>query len=406
MNIQTPTPETMADLADVYPYPFYEQMRAKGPLVWDDGFKGWLVTSYDLCREIEMKEDLYRHPYADATPELIEIKGGRTVTVLQGAEHARMHRFLLGLFIPRNVDQYRELHVRPIVSNLLERLPKGGRVELTQAFSDQVPPRVIMSLLGMPWDNEEIVRRVLTLHDDVMAWVGMQNRGKALTERARAASHEINAMLLPYIRMRRDQPRDDLISRVWNEGPSELDRIDEADALATCREMFLAGSDTTVHALANALYVLLTQPDLMETIRADRDKALNAFADEILRLYGSVQYRFRVANQDSRFGDVEVGKDQVLVLVNAAANRDPAKFPHPDRIDLDRPRLREHLAFNKGPRTCIGAALARAELVDSIDLLLDRVTNLRLDPQAEPPRFRFHYTRSFRPLNVLFDPVG
>lgn len=404
MNVQMRMPRDMSEVGDVYPYPFYAQTRAKAPLVWDESMRGWLVTSYDICREIEMREDLYRHPYYDASPELIEIKGGRTITVLQGPEQTKMHRFLLGLFIPRTVEQYRELHLKPIVRGLLDRFVSAGRADITRAYTDQVPPRVIMSLLAMQWDDEELVRRVLDLHDDVMAWIGMQNRGGDATAKARAASRELNEMLLPYIRSRRDNPGDDLISRVWSEGSYALENINEADALATCREMFLAGSDTTVHALANALYILLTQPDIMEAVRADRGKALTAFADEVLRLYGSVQYRFRVANQDGEFGGVPFKKDQVFILINAAANRDPAKFPDPDQVKLDRPGLKDHLAFNKGPRTCVGAALARAEIIDSVDLLLDRVDNLRLDPDAEPPTFRFHYTRSFRPLHVLFDP--
>lgn len=93
----------------------------------------------------------------------------------------------------------------------------------------------------------------------------------------------------------------------------------------------------------------------------------------------------------------------VLALVHAAANRDPKRFSCPIDIDLDRPRLRDHLAFNVGPRTCVGAGLARTEMHDSIAMLLDRLPNLRLDPSAETPRFSSLFMRSWRPLHVLFD---
>jgi cytochrome P450 len=118
-----------------------------------------------------------------------------------------------------------------------------------------------------------------------------------------------------------------------------------------------------------------------------------------------VQYRFRVANEDGELGGMPVKKNQVLILVNASANRDPAKYQCPADVDLNRRLPKEHLAFNTGPRVCVGAALARAEMEDALNILLDRLPNLRLDPNAETPRFRFHYTRSFRPLNVLFDPA-
>jgi cytochrome P450 len=122
-----------------------------------------------------------------------------------------------------------------------------------------------------------------------------------------------------------------------------------------------------------------------------------------MRVYGSVQYRFRVAASDTRIGEADVKAGDMLILVHAAANRDPKKFACPVDVDLDRPRLRDHLAFNVGPRTCVGAGLARVEMHDSIQILLDRLPKLRLDPGAEPPRFSSLFMRSWRPLHVLFD---
>ena len=400
-------PASMAGLTDVDPYPFYESVRAKGPLVWDDSMRGFLVTSYALCRDIEMHEELYRHPYADAAPELIEIKsvkgGHRNITISQGEDHTKIHKWLLGLFVPRTVAQYRDKHIRPIISGLIDRFVDKGRMELTSAYSDQIPPRVLMSLFAMPWNDDVLARRVLDLHETVMTWIGSQNRGSELTDKARAAGREINAILMPYMLERKKNPGDDLISRLWTDGPNILDNFTDEDALANAREMFLAGTDTTVHAMANALHILITQPEVMQAVRADRQKALANLVEEALRLYGSVQYRFRVANQDCVIGGQAVKKNQVLILINSAANRDPAKYACPAAVDLGRTLPKEHLAFNAGPRNCVGAALARAEMIDAIDMLLERVKNLRLDPAAPPPTFRFHYTRSFRPLHVLFD---
>jgi cytochrome P450 len=395
-----------SELGDSNPYPYYESLRARAPVVWDEDQHAWLVTGYEQCRQVEGDEATFRHPYADATQSLIDIKGGRrNVTILQGKEHSRMHRFLLKLFSPRLVEEYREKHIRPAIRLLLDRLIPSGRADLVELLTAQLPPRVLMSLFAMDCHDDSLVKRVLELHEVILEWIGRQNRGDDTTARARTAADEVNGLLLPYLGKRKAEPGDDLISRVWLEGPKALDDFSDADALATTREMFLAGTDTTVHALSNALYLLLTQPEVMERIRAERGQTLSIFVEESLRLYGAVQYRFRLANKDVELGGVPVKKDAVLILINSAANRDPAKYECPTAVNLDRKIARDHLAFNAGPRICIGAALARAEMVDAINALLDRTRNLRLDPNAEPPRFRFHYIRSFRPLNVLFEPV-
>src|SRR5208283_272334 len=162
----------------------------------------------------------------------------------------------------------------------------------------QLPPRVLMSLFAMDCHNDALVKRVLALHDIILDWIGRQNRGDDTTAKAREAADEVNALLLPYLSQRKVEPGDDLISRVWLEGPKALDDFTDADALATTREMFLAGTDTTVHALANSLFLLLTRPPIMERVRAEPGQTLAIFVEESLRLCGAVQYRFRLANKD------------------------------------------------------------------------------------------------------------
>ncbi|MHA3795395.1 cytochrome P450 [Rhizorhabdus wittichii] len=393
----------MSEVAGTDPYAFYDRVREQEGLVWDPSMKGWLVTSYDACKMVEIEEHRFRHPYADASPTLIDIKGGhRNITVLQGAEQQSMHRFLMRLFGPKNIHGYRERHIKPIVAALIDRFIDDGRTELVHAFSSQIPPRVIMSLSAMDWRDDDLARRLFSLHDTVMRWIGNGNTGVEETAAAAAAAHEITDIISPYLKLRKDQPGDDLLSRVWLEGPQVLEDFSDADVLATTRELFLAGTDTTVHALGNALYVLLTQPELLARVTEDRG-TLPTFIEEALRVYGSVQYRFRIANQDCEVAGTPIRKDDVLILINSAANRDPRRYEKPGDVRLDRKNPKDHLAFNAGPRACVGASLARAEMLDALDMLLSRVKNLRLDPDAPAPSFHDHYTRSFRPLHVLFD---
>jgi cytochrome P450 len=403
--IQQP-PQSFGSTADLDPYPYYETLREQAALVWEEEAQAWLVTGYEECRQIETDESLFRHPYADADQTLIDIKGGRrNVTVLQNTEHAAMHKFLLKLFSPSCITEYRANHVSPVIDFLVDRIVPLGKAELVGSVCSQLPPRVLMSLFAMDGRDDGLVRHILDLHDSVLDWVGQRNRGSELTLKARAAAQELNALLAPYMAERKARPGRDLISRVWLEGPQALADFSDADALATTRELFLAGTDTTVHAISNSLYLLLTQPDVMERVRSERGQALATFVEESLRIYGAVQYRFRIANEDTQIGGVAVNKNDALILINAAANRDPARFECPEQVNLERRNARSHLAFNAGPRTCLGAALARAEMIDLLNALFDRTRNLRLDPNAEAPSFRYHYIRSFRPLNVLFDPA-
>jgi cytochrome P450 len=388
---------------DKDPHAYYEALRERGGLVWDAGMGGWAVLSYELCRHIEEREDLFRHPYADATELLLEIKGGpRNITVLQGEDHQKLRRYLARMFLPKVVQEYQETLLKPIVDYLFNRVAPKGRAELALEIADQLPPRVFVGLLGMDWMDEGLVTRELELHNAVMDWIG-GNRSAEVTKKAREASHELNAILMPEIQRRRREPGTDIISRLWADAPELFADISAEDIMAICRELFLAGSDTSVHAIANAYYLLLTQPDVLAAVSRDRGEALDAFIEESLRLLTVVQYRFRVANQDTTLGGTDVKRNDLLIPVNAAANRDPARFECPHQVKLDRPQKRAHLAFNMGPRMCIGAPLARAELRLSIEALLDRLPNVRLDPAAPPPYFANIYTRSYRPLHVLYD---
>jgi len=139
---------------------------------------------------------------------------------------------------------------------------------------------------------------------------------------------------------------------------------------------------------------------------ADRDEAIRRFVEEALRLFGAVHFRPRVANQDVELAGEAIKKDDHLLCVNLSANRDPARYGCPHAVKMDRASPRDHLAFHSGPRTCIGAALARAELQEAVRAVLDRLPDLRPDPSAEPPTFKGFLMRSYRPLHALFTPAG
>jgi cytochrome P450 len=242
------------------------------------------------------------------------------------------------------------------------------------------------------------------LHDTIMEWAGGRHYlPEDATVKALAASAELNEMLLPYVRQRRDHPRQDMISSLWQEAPGLLEAVSEEDILATCREFYLGGSDTTVHALANALYLLLSDPQTLAAVQGDATgQALSNFIEEVMRYLGSVQYRYRIANQAIDIAGVAIKANEVLFTINAAANRDPVRFQQPERIDLQRARPRDHIAFNTGPRMCVGAGLARAEIRIALDMLFQELPHLRLDSSQPAASFTGFFTRSYRPLHVIW----
>lgn len=403
-------PMTLMSLENRDPFAPYEAMRAQGKVIWDESVRGWLVLDFELCRHVELHEEQFRNSFADADPVVVELKGGKSnITISQGKQHDRLRRFHVSLLSPKAVDSYRTNIVTPIIADSIARLAaKRGAADLAGEFGDNIPPRVTCALFAMPWRDDALIEKTKALHDEIILWQGRGCRtDPEAAKLARAASNAINAILLPFIRERRNHPQEDFISRVWREAPTEYGSVSEEDVLAICRELYLGAAETTAHGIANSLYLLLWDPTVREAVRKNRG-LVPAVVEEAQRLFGSPQYRFRKANADCELDGISIAKDQTLVLLHGAANRDPARFGVcPSAPDLTRARPRDHLTFNYGPRTCVGSSLARVEMNDTLNAILDRFPNIEVDTQAAPPRFANLFLRSFRPLNVLLGtPAG
>jgi len=395
---------SILDFADSDPFAFYEGLRKSDSPVWDEKAKAWLITSFEQCVFAERDESMFTNSYVNADDLLKRIKGGgANLTLSQGSEHDVLRRFHLKLLSPSSIESFRIRHIQPVVDAMFARIEGKGSAELCTELCAQIPPRVISRLLGMPYDDDALMARILTLNDQIVAYIVSGYRDTGLRDIALDASAELNAMLLPYIRERRERPTDDLISRIWADAPAAGVDLDEEAALGLCRELYFAGSDTTVHGIANALYLYLTRPELAERVRADRTKALNALVEESLRLYNVVQFRHRICSGDIRVGEADIRKGDMVLIVHASANRDEAKYGCPAHADIDRRGPSDHVAFSKGTRSCVGSQLARVEMREVLSYAIDRLPGLRLDPDAEQPAFRGLYMRSMGPLNVLYD---
>ena len=399
-------PFSLMNLQSGDPFPVFDTARAQSPVHWDHQLSGWAVLTYELCKQVETDEQTYGIGFPDPAPQVVlDIKGGRGISVLIGDEHRKLRQFFMSLLTSKNVASSTQHQVIPITDFLMDKmLEKGsGNVDLARDLADEMPPRVIAALLGMPWEDDALVTRIRDLHEELMEVMGDGYRTQSLLHRGLEASAEINEMLLPYIRMRRENPQNDLVSRLWREAPKYVGELTEQDVVSMGRDLFIAGADTTVHGIANSLYLALTDPGVRSAVETRSDEMLSVAVEEAMRLFGSVMYRFRKASVDCELGGQAIAKGDRLILVHSAANRDPSKYTCPHNADLTRRPENDHLAFNKGPRKCIGSGFARAEMMEALRAVFARMPNVRLDPKAEQPRYDGLFLRSWRPLHVLFD---
>lgn len=290
---------------------------------------------------------------------------GRNLMGLEGEEH-RAHRALVSpAFRRAPVARYAEEILRPLCHDLVDEIAEDGSADLVTAFTSRLPFAVIARLLGIPAEDEPTLRRWAL----ALISYGWDEEG------AHRASAEFVAYLEPVLEARRRAPRDDLVSALVH---AEVDgrRLDDEEIFSFLRLLFPAGADTTYLALGSMLTGLLTHPDQLDIVRDDPDRCADA-VEETLRWEGPTALLPRITAVDSSFAGADIPGGSVVLLGITAANRDPSVFDDPDRFDLDRDNS-QNVAFGFGTHFCLGAHLARAEMLVALDVLVERLADLRL----------------------------
>lgn len=399
-------PFTVKELEGRDPYPRYDEMRQYGDVVWDEGMKAWLVLTADGCRRL-MANDVnnLRFWTTDLPEAAADIQGVRGLKLATGEDHFRLHAWWVRQFSGAGLEPFRESGIRPLVQRLIDRFIEKGKVDLLEEYATQLPIRAICVIMDLPWKDDAWVEECFRTMKPIEQFFNYTMVGdNKVINAARAAANRMGEILGPFVAARTRSQANDMISRLWRDGPQLRPDWGTLDVLTNVRHMMFAGSETTAHALANAFYVLMTQPGVKQQIRDAGDKGVPNFVEEIMRLYGPVQFRSRRANIDLDVEGITVKKDESVVSAQAAANRDPKKYPNPNAIDLTRRAPRDHIAFNTGPRTCVGAGLARMEMQETVAAFLERLPDLRLDPDAPAPQLAGFQLREFTPLQALFAP--
>jgi cytochrome P450 len=350
------------------------------------GDLGVTVLGYDECQTVLTHPDTFSSSIYD---QIMGPVMGRTLLELEGAEHRASRALVSPSFRTALLQRWRSELVEVVVHELIDGFAPRGRAELTREFTFAFPVQVIARIMGLPrQDYMRFQRLSIELLNVVYDW-----------SRGIAASASLKAYFTDVLAERRRNPQDDLISTL---AESEIDgaRLTDDEIFAFLLLILPAGVETTYRASGNLLLALLTQPALLDRLRADRGM-LHAAFEEALRWEPPITTVVRRAVRECELGGVTIPAGTNVSVSVAAANRDPTRYPDPDRFDPTRKHI-AHLTFGGGPHLCLGMHLARMEATVAIDALLDRLPDLRLDPSVAPPHVVGMAFRSPAALPVEF----
>ena len=360
------------------PWSYYSRLLAEGT-AFDPYLRCWLLARHadvtavlaDTRFSVAMRheERLGRLvPGEDSVHRALRYLD-RHVSFVDSPDHGRLRTALSVPFRPGHV-RLLETYVTEVVSTALD-----GVSDVVRDLASPVPLRITQRMLGLSVDVATL-RRWSTAWGDVVSAPGHLPTGDR--DRLMSTVDELVAGLEALVAEHRRTGRRDTVTGLLIQAVAG-GRLDEDELIANLMMLVTAGNETTTNLISNAVLALLRDPELWSVLARDR-ALLPAAIEELARLYPPTQYTARTALVDVSIGGVDVAKGQSVVLLLAAANRDPAAFPDPDRLRLDRPAAR-HLSFGHGTHFCFGAALARLEARVVLDGLLDRG---RPRPTGEP----------------------
>ena len=378
-------PQNLFDFPD--PYPMFAMLRATTPVSHVQMFnrESYLVSRYDDAYEVLRDNELFS---SRANYEVGKFFG-RTLIEMDGREHTRHRSLVQNMFSAKALDAL-AVTCEQLVHELLDDVQRDTRADLVAQFSLRFPVQVIGRVLGIPRaDYPKYQKWALQL-------VGFSKDPPA----GMAASQALHAYLTPIIQAHRAAPTDDVISKLVT-GTVEGTGLTDDEVVNFLRLLIPAGAETTSRLIGTMLFALLSERDRYERVRADRSLVPWAI-EESLRWETPVVFVAREATRTTEIRGVEIPEGKNVSAIIGAANRDPEKYPDPDAFDLDR-HADDHLSFGFGRHFCLGYNLAKLEARTALTAVLDRLPNLRIDPDAPPPSVRGMAFRSPPSLPVRFD---
>ncbi|WP_395104234.1 cytochrome P450 [Actinomadura sp. SCN-SB] len=394
------SPEFAAD-----PYGSYRVLREEFPVLWHEPMQSYVISRYeDVARAF--RDPVFTTANYDWQLEPVH---GRTILQLSGREHAVRR----GLVAPAFRGDELQQRFLPVIEHnartLIDGFRTAGKVELVGQFSTHFPINVIVDMLGLDQADHARFQRWYT---SIIAFLGNLSQDPDIAAAGLRTREELAAYMLPIIAERRENPGDDLLSRLCL---AEIDgtRMSDEDIKAFVSLLLAAGGETTDKAVAALFANLLRNPEQLAAVREDRDLIAPALA-ETLRYTPPVHMIMRQPAEDVEIGGVTIPAGSTVTCLIGAANRDPGRYRDPERFDIFRDDLKttsafsaaaDHLAFALGRHFCVGALLAKTEVEVGANLLLDAMPDMRLADGAVPVE-RGVFTRGPGSLPVEFTPAA
>jgi cytochrome P450 len=384
------------------PHRVFAQMREHDPVLCQPGIDGetliWFVSRHEDAAAMLLDDARFvrderlalteEERAARPMPPAFELIENHMLN-RDGDDHRRLRRLVTKAFTPRMVEQLRP-RIQAIADELIDGVEARGEMDLSADYAFPLPITVIAEMLGVPSADharfKEWSDAVITpaLDDEAL-------------ERFSAQMGEFVAYLTEFFAARRAEPRDDLVSALLA-ARDENDALSEAELFGTVVLLIVAGHETTVGLIGNAVVSLLAHPDQLELVRAD-PSLLPGAVEEVLRYEGPVERTLnRWAATDVELGGQTIRRGDLVIAILNAADRDPERFPEPDRLDVCRAGAK-HLAFGRGSHYCLGAPLARLETEIALETLFRRLPGLRLG--VEPAELVWRATPTFRRVEAL-----
>jgi cytochrome P450 len=373
------------------PYPEFHELQRLGPIHQREAFgeKVWFVYGYDEVSRILADNETFSSRVFEKS---IAVVFGPTILAMDGHEHLAHRGLVASAFRLKALEDWKHKLIEPITHQLIDAFVADGEADLVRQFNFRFPIQVIAKMLGVPSeDSGMFVRRSLEMISIAVN-----------VDRGLAASSALRDYLAPIVEERRRDPKDDVISIL---ATAEIDGVSLPDEniYGFLRLLLPAGAETTYRLLGNVLIGLLTNPDQLEEVRADRELIPDAI-EEALRWEAPVQQTAREITKDGvQVGDVTFNTGDSLNVSLGAANRDETKYENPDRFDIHRGGP-PHVAFGGGAHYCLGAHLGRLETSVALNAMLDRLPDLRLEPGDKDPHVHGSAFRSPTCLPVRFAP--
>lgn len=397
------------------PYPYFEQLRAHGPVVRLPHHGGvFAITGHQEAMTVYKDSSTFSSCIAGSGPfpglpfdttredarqlvaeHLHEMPMGDFMMTFDPPRHTRARSLLSKLLTPRRLKENEEFMLRQADAQLDEFLAHG-RCEFLVDYAKPFSMLVIADLLGVPSSE----------HDDYRNRLASNKVGVLGGEEGQLANplEWLETTFTAYIEERRRQPRADILTELAQAKYPDGSTPDVIEAVRAATFLFAAGQETSTRLLGEALRTISNRPELQESLRTSPSR-IPAFIEETLRTESPVKSDFRLALARTELAGIEIPSGAIVMILPGAVNRDPRKFENPQEFQADRPNVREHIAFGRGIHSCPGAPLARVEGRVTVECLLKRLSNIRIDSAVHGPagarRFSYEPTYILRGLTAL-----